>query len=91
MPRYDIKCLECQNETIYYFQREVQVEFSDIPCEECGSQKTELIAFYEDEQSQIMQLQKEIDNLIEVVDALIDRMGYNDSAEVDVKRHEKIH
>jgi hypothetical protein len=54
------------------------VDHSEIPCSHCDSDQTELIAFYEDEQSQIMALQKEVDHLIEVVDDLLDRMGYNE-------------
>ena len=78
MPRYDFKCPKCKKETIFYFQAEMQIAHYEIPCSHCEYENPELIAFYEDEQSQIMALQQEIDKLIELVDALLDRTGYND-------------
>jgi hypothetical protein len=78
MPRYDLNCPKCKKETIYYFQRDVQVEWSEIPCGHCDYEHPELIAFYEDEQSQIMALQKEIDTLIDSMNDLLERLGYSD-------------
>ena len=70
IPRYDLKCLKCQKETIIYFYDEGEhPDPHDIACQHCFHKNTELIAFYRSTDEILIALQQEIEKLKERIDA----------------------
>ena len=74
MPRFDFICQSCLRETIIYLHPG-QERINHINCEHCNSSDTKLMAFYNDQRSQILNLQYQIDELIRRVDRISDVKG----------------
>lgn len=83
MPRYDLNCLKCQKETIVYVHDTLKVDHSEFQCSHCGHEQLDLVAYYHDEQTQIIALQKELDRMADLIDSLMEKMNMYDSTVKD--------
>lgn len=83
MPRYDFLCHDCQRETVLYLHPGDKVNTNAVECEWCHGMKTELIAYFENQKAQILNLQYQIENLITQVDRILGAMGQLDLPDPD--------
>lgn len=75
MPRHDFNCLKCNAETIVYTREKEHIDLLKVRCEYCHSDNVQLMAYYESDATQLITMQHEIQNLIDKVDAIIDKIG----------------
>ena len=75
MIRYDTICNDCKGETIVYSHKQISIK--DIKCSHCKSSNMKLIAYYNSVETQLIALQHHISYIEQIVDRILDSMGYN--------------